>query len=197
MEFNPLLYSEKYRISTNRLQTCEYKTGFYHIVVCTNGRKCYFGYIDQEQMYYSVIGQFAKECIEGLNAYYPYVEVLCSQVMPNHIHLLVHLFDNTPSEMRTGEKNIEETGEIPHREKMQRETVCNTVSTGRSRLSIVVAGMKRTITMYAKAQNIPFGWQPRFYDTIIRSATQYSETNYYIHNNVIHWHDDTLHPDKQ
>ncbi len=45
--------------------------------------------------------------------------------------------------------------------------------------------MKRAITMFAKENNIDFAWQSRFYDTIIRSATQYSETNYYIQNYCI------------
>jgi len=65
----------------------------------------------------------------------------------------------------------------------------------RSGLSIVVSGMKRAITMFAKENNIDFGWQSRFYDTIIRSAAQYSETNYYIQNNVLHWNEDKMHPD--
>ena len=179
MAFDPILYGEKYRIPTNRLQSEGYDVGFYHVVVCTQNKKCYLGHIDHEQMFYSVMGQFAKECIEGLSKYYPYAEVLCFQVMPNHIHLLLRLSDAF----------------------LPVETVLHTVSQDtvpprRSRLSIVIAGMKRAITMFGKRNNIDFCWQSRFYDTIIRSTMQYSETNYYIQNNVMHWYEDKMNPDQ-
>ncbi len=97
MSFNPLLFGEKYRIPTNRLQSHGYGVGFYHVVVCTKDRRCYLGHIEHEQMFYSAIGQFAKGCIEGLSTYYPYLEVLCFQIMPNHIHLLLYLSDAAPN----------------------------------------------------------------------------------------------------
>ena len=195
MPFNPLLFGEKYRIPTCRLQSHGYGAGFYHIVVCTKDRRCYFGHIENERMFYSVVGQFAKGCIEGLSKYYPYVEILCFQVMPNHIHLLLHLTDAAPT-VETVFHTVSQNDIVSQQNIVsQQSTVSQTDVTRRSGLSIVVSGMKRAITMFAKENNIDFGWQPRFYDTIIRSATQYSETNYYIQNNVLHWNEDKMHPD--
>lgn len=174
MSFNPILYNEKYRIPTSRLKNRNYGKGLYHIVLCTKERKYYFGDIRDNEMHYSSIGTFTKECIEGLNQYYPFAMIETYQVMPNHIHLLISLSENAP---------VASIG----------ETAKNAVSTGRhqSGLAILVAGLKRTITFWAKNNRIDFAWQTRYYDTIIRNITQFNDTNDYIHNNVINWiHDE-------
>ena len=123
-------------------------------------------------MHLSPVGEFAKETIDNLKRFYPYVNVCESEVMPNHIHLLLHLSEDAPT--------ASHNHETVHTEQK------------RSGLSIVVSGLKRAITMYARSNDIPFDWQERYLDTIIRSAEQYSETQYYIRNNVAKWAEDKL-----
>ena len=219
MPFNPLLYNEKYRIPTNRLQDKNYGKGFYHIVLCTKEKRHNFGEIQNNEIHYSRIGEFTKKSIEGLNQYYPFATILAFQVMPNHVHLLISLSDDAPiasvgetarnakgetarNAVSTGRpmprvsgetaKNAVSTGRPMPR--VSGETAKNAVSTGRhqSGLAIVIAGLKRTVTFWAKNNNIDFAWQARYYDTIIRNANHYNETNYYIHNNVLNWNDDEL-----
>ena len=91
MEFNPILYNEKYRIPTVRYKHCEYGEGFYHVVLCSKERKCYFGEIKDGRITFSPIGEYAQKDIEQWQQYNDNVSVHASQVMPNHIHLLLQL----------------------------------------------------------------------------------------------------------
>ncbi len=52
------------------------------------------------------------------------------------------------------------------------------------------AGTKREIN----SNNIPFEWQPRYYDVIAKSQKQYEVMYNYIMNNVAKWNIDEHHP---
>mgnify|MGYP004487021589 CR=1 FL=1 len=168
MEFNPLLYNEKYRIQTNRLTDMAYGEGFYHVVVCTKDRRYYLGNIYDDEMHYSLVGGYAKHNIEQLAQHYTDVIIHSFQVMPNHIHLLLQIL---PSEKDIQLNAFGKTG----------------------RLGVIIRGLKSAVSKWANEQNIEFGWQSRYYDTVIRHPDQYSETDYYIQNNVLRWSEDKLH----
>jgi len=54
-------------------------------------------------------------------------------------------------------------------------------------LSSVIRGYKSAVTMYARKNNIPFGWQSRFHDHVIRSHAEYGRISDYIINNPSNW----------
>ena len=54
-------------------------------------------------------------------------------------------------------------------------------------LSVTVGGLKRAITHFAKQNHIPFAWQTRFYDRIIRNTDELNRIAQYIENNVENW----------
>jgi len=54
-------------------------------------------------------------------------------------------------------------------------------------LSIVVRQLKQSITRFAKNNNIPFAWQSRFHDHIIRNNDDRNAIAEYIENNVVKW----------
>lgn len=54
-------------------------------------------------------------------------------------------------------------------------------------LSVVVGGLKRAITHFAKQNHIPFAWQTRFHDHIIRDTDELNRIAQYIENNVENW----------
>ena len=56
-----------------------------------------------------------------------------------------------------------------------------------SLLSRVVAGLKRSVTIFANENRIEFGWQSRFYDHIIRDAKDRNEIANYIEDNITRW----------
>ena len=54
-------------------------------------------------------------------------------------------------------------------------------------LSVVIGGMKSSVTNFANQNAIPFAWQPRFHDRIIRTTDEINRVAYYIENNVAQW----------
>ena len=57
-------------------------------------------------------------------------------------------------------------------------------------LSSIVRGFKSSVTTWARKNNIPFHWQDRFHDHIIRNATAYNRISNYIINNPSQWQED-------
>ena len=57
-------------------------------------------------------------------------------------------------------------------------------------LSVVIGGFKRAITMFARRNNIDFGWQSRYHDHIIRDAHDGNRIAEYIENNIARWAED-------
>ena len=102
----------------------DYSGGEYFITVCTQGKEHYLGEIVDGQMEYSSVGRFAVDALTGMEAHYPYAEVVVSVVMPNHVHAIVRIH---PSE------------EAPAK---------------RTALSVVIGGFKQAVTCFARKNNI-------------------------------------------
>ncbi|MCQ2317002.1 MAG: hypothetical protein MJZ85_10050 [Bacteroidales bacterium] len=60
----------------------------------------------------------------------------------------------------------------------------------RNTLGAVVRGLKARITKFAHENDIPFAWQSRFYDRIIRNQVELNATAKYIEDNLVKWTDD-------
>ena len=137
----------------------DYSCGDYFVTICTNDKRHYFGEVDNGEMRLSAIGEFVDAELAGLSSHYPYSDVLMWVVMPNHLHAIIHIDDET----------------TPH---------------VRSALSVVVGGLKRSVTMYARRNNIEFGWQSRYHDHIIRKPEYSNKIAEYIRNNPFLWSKD-------
>ena len=61
------------------------------------------------------------------------------------------------------------------------------ISNHQGKLSTTIGTMKQAITRYARQHNLPFAWQPRFHDRIIRNNTEMNQIAEYIENNVTRW----------
>jgi REP element-mobilizing transposase RayT len=57
-------------------------------------------------------------------------------------------------------------------------------------LSVVVGGLKRSVTHFANQCHTPFAWQTRFYDRIIRNKNEENHIAKYIENNIANWKQD-------
>ena len=150
-------------------------------------------------MVLSNIGQYADEQFRNVQNHYPYAEIPLWVVMPNHIHAIVIIDHNKiPYERRTGETERMigiETGRLVDAETRCAkavETCCSAslqrnIANMQGWLSVVVGGLKRAVTYYANQHQIPFAWQPRFHDHIIRDINQMNKIADYIENNVVQW----------
>ena len=55
------------------------------------------------------------------------------------------------------------------------------------RLSHMIGQFKSAVTKYANQHEIPFAWQPRFHDHIIRNGVEMNRIADYIQNNPMNW----------
>ena len=152
----------------------DYSGGDYFVTICTEGRCHFFGEISDGEMCLSEIGRYCKQQLSDLSAHYPYASVPLYVVMPNHIHAIISI--------DAGRTN--DTCE-PTQSSGRTHEPC--VPTVRSILSVVVGGLKRAVTMFARRNNIEFGWQSRFHDHVIRGTVDGNKINDYIENNVARW----------
>ena len=118
--------------------------------------------------------------------------------MPNHIHAIVYIYGeaiggtNTKDAMNDGD----------NRDAMNNGDAMNRVSTGGATgqrnpmatncLGTAIRGLKARVTRWANQNNIPFGWQARFYDRIVRNQNELNNIAEYIENNVVNWHLDEM-----
>lgn len=59
-------------------------------------------------------------------------------------------------------------------------------------LTVIVRGLKSAITKYAHEQRIPFGWQTRFHNRIVRNQDELNRIALYIERNTAKWYEDKL-----
>ena len=182
------LFRNKYRNDTARATWHDYNGGEYFITICTKNREHHFGEIFDGTMQLSALGKYADEQLRHVASHYPYAEIPLWVVMPNHIHAVVIIrpelqSDDTPH-VRTMCTSSLQNNIID--EKMQ------FVSHHRGLLSTTIGGLKRAITRYARQNNIPFAWQTRFHDHIIRDTDEMNRIAKYIENNVAKWEYDEL-----
>jgi len=81
---------------------------------------------------------------------------------------------------------VTEKSETFQETSLQRESI-KIATEMQSWLSIVVRQLKQSITRFAKNNNIPFAWQSRFHDHIIRNNDDRNAIAEYIENNVVKW----------
>ena len=64
------------------------------------------------------------------------------------------------------------------------------ISPRKNSLAVVIRGVKSSITHYANENNIPFAWQTRFHDRIVRNQNELDRISIYIEKNVVNWRND-------
>jgi len=172
-------FQNKYRIGTKRASWHDYNGGEYFITICTKERKHYFGEIVDGKMQLSAVGKYTDECVQKISEHNPYAQIPEYVIMPDHIHLIIIISGddcrNAPWRVSTnGIKN----------KTMQK------MANNKGRLSIAMGGFKQSVTRFARQNDIPFQWQSRFYDHIIRDQNEMNQIAEYIENNVAKWESD-------
>ena len=188
-------FQGKYRIASARVAWHCYDGGAYFVTVCTAGKAHHFGEIDNGGMLLSMAGIIANDCFAQAHVHYPYAEIPLFTIMPNHVHAIVFIDGNYNNDGNSGNGggcicrdaiNRVSTTSLSQPLKIPRNPMaCRSLGT-------VVRGLKARISHAAHQNGIPFGWQARFYDRIIRNHLEMNRIAEYIVNNVAMWNLDEL-----
>jgi putative transposase len=161
-----ILYRNRYRVSSARLQGWDYgRGGAYCVTICTRNRVCCLGEIADGLSLPSDLGQIvAEEWIETARRR-PYLKLDAWIVMPNHFHGI--LFIEPPP-----------LNEAPRP------------------LGVIIGQFKGACTrrIWAMCRR-DFDWQERFYDQIIPDEETLLRFRRYIQENPRRWKKDKHHPD--
>ena len=212
----PQKFNNKYRIPSARATWHDYNGGLYFITICTKGMEHYFGKIQDNEMIYTETGKYAEKCISDIPNHFADAEIIISQVMPNHVHLIVEI-QNVETMHASSDKSTKHahtvktmhassdestkhahTVETMHASSLQpprwKNEICDekmhNISNKRGRISYVIGSFKSAVTKFANENNKEFGWQSRFHDHIIRSQAELERIYEYIQNNVTTWNND-------
>ena len=188
-------FQNKYCIPSTRANWHNYNGGVYFVTICTKNREHYFGEIcPGPQMHLSPIGQYAYNQIINVKTHYPYAKIPLFVIMPDHIHAIVTI----DSENEIGGNGVHtqcrDVARICRDVARNVSTGVNTqmanISPRKNSLAVVMRGVKSSITKFANENNIPFAWQTRFHDRIIRNQDEFDKISDYIEKNVVNWQND-------
>ena len=187
-------FQNRFRIPSARAYWHDYNGGIYFVTICTKNREHYFGEIcTGPQMQLSQIGQYAYDQFMNVKSHYPYAEIPLFVIMPDHIHAIVTI-DGENDTCRDVARNVSTSARNVSTSARNVSTGVNTqmanISPRKNSLAVVMRGVKSSITHYANKNNIPFAWQTRFHDRIIRNQAELDRISDYIEKNVVNWHDD-------
>jgi REP element-mobilizing transposase RayT len=166
-----------------RLKDYDYsQSGLYYVTICTRGRECIFGRIENKKMILSETGIVADKCWNAIPTHFPNVVLHEYVIMPNHIHGIIEITDAV---MHVGANNYS-----PLQIASPQTTPINPdnprpVGTSRT-VGSIIRGFKIGVTK-------EFGfspWQRNYYEHIIRNGNGYEAIADYIEQNPAKWETD-------
>ena len=157
----------------------DYAGGLYFVTIVTHERRHFFGQISNDEMHFSPLGSFLDQQMHDIPSHYHYAQAIKHVVMPNHLHCLLYInHDSLPHDMR---------------QTIHAEHFDNPADFARQNigwLSVIVGGLKSSVTKFAHQSMPQFKWQSRYHDRIIRNRDEFLKVSDYIDNNVFRWNQD-------
>jgi REP element-mobilizing transposase RayT len=170
-------YKNTYRIPSNRWKAWNYaRNAPYFVTICTRQKTEDFGQISNGKMVYTTLGHAATRFWMEIPNHFPFVELGEFVVMPNHVHGIVVI--NKPDLVET--QNLASLQNTPK----------NKFGPQSQNLASIIRGYKVGVTKYAHQCDIPFLWQERYYDHVIRNMEEHERIRLYILTNVQKWSED-------
>ena len=79
---------------------------------------------------------------------------------------------------------------IPPPPPIEKNEFMSSISPKSNSIATIIRSYKSAVTKHCNRLDIEFGWQPRFYDHIIRDAKSFENIEHYIENNIRNWKED-------
>ncbi len=183
-------FKNKYRVPSARLVGWDYASPCaYFVTICCHQHKCWFGSIQNKNMYFSAIGEVAHRFWNEIPEHFDKVILDEFVVMPNHVHGILILTDEGGAWTFMGQNHTHWFSNAADTFPSMSEIAPKPGS-----LSTIIRSYKSAVTHWAHQNNIfAFRWQGRFHDHIIRNEGEYNRIRYYIKHNVELWEDDRYH----
>lgn len=199
------LSRDQYRIESARLVDWDYSfSGYYFITICTHNGTDYFGEIKNGKMVLSEIGLIAYNYWKEISTHFPYAKLDEFIIMPNHLHGIITINDGcnprrdaiyrvfpitqNGSHIKKIDNQTKQTAIIKTKIPIQKGgiTGINNPMLNKS-ISKIIRWYKGRCTFEIKKiyNNSNFSWQPRFYDSIIRTERDLLRIRRYIQDNPV------------
>jgi len=159
-----------------RLREYDYsQPGYYFVTICVYEHAELFGKINNNEMILNEYGAIASIYWQEIPKHYPNVELDKWVIMPNHVHGIIIISDDTRD---VGTEQ------------------CSVPTTKRVSLSQIVKSFKNVTTKQIRSEfsNVNFAWQRSFYDHVIRDEIALYKIREYIINNPAMWGSDEENP---
>ncbi len=166
----------------------DYNGANYFVTFCTKNRELYFGDVVDGRMELSEIGQWVQTQIEQTAVIRQNdVEIPIFVVMPNHVHLIVVYNRVVPRRDASNASACRDASNVSANGTTDARGASLRFGPQSGNLSSVVRGIKSAVTKYAIEHDIPFAWQSRYHDHIIRNQMEMNRIAEYIQNNPMKW----------
>lgn len=159
-----------------RAQWIYYDGGIFFVTICTHNRIHFFGEIEHGEIKLSRIGEIVNNELSNPKLHHKDIEIPLFCVMPNHIHAIIALRNNSVSYRDISERN-------PNPSYRANSDMARHVPT----LTKYIGSFKSAVTRYARKINPNFKWQPRYHDHLIRGNRDAYYISDYIINNPLRW----------
>ncbi len=130
----------------------------YFLTLCTKNKVCILSYVYEDEICLTSIGKIAEKYIQSIPTAYPNVNVDKYVIMPNHIHMLLSVVQDT---LHKDKGDIRQSEIIPR----------------------LIAAFKR----FSNRDIGEKIWQDSYYDHIIRNENDYLIKWNYIDTNPARW----------
>ncbi len=215
------LYKNRYRTESSRLQNWDYRwNAAYFITITAYKHQHFFGKIENEKMLVNKTGEIVANYINKIPKYNTNTIIDVSVVMPNHIHLILVLYNPKyeipkiayiPDNVIDGTINnryVCSADVAPNRDvalqrlyndanhytttNSEKNEIMSKISPKSGSVSVILRSFKTAVTKYVRyeLQIENFDWQERFYDHIIRNKYSYKRIYDYIKTNPENWKND-------
>ena len=157
----------------NRLKNYDYsRNGLYFITICTKDRIPYLsdiidvgdGVLDVPTIKLTDYGKILNDQIIEMNEIYKKSQIIKYVIMPDHVHMIIYLFDD--------------------------DNVFVGTSRAPSPTNAVIPSMISTLNRFVNKKTGFNLWQRSFHDHIIRNEKEFLDICNYIDNNPINWVND-------
>ena len=156
---------KSYRIDSAQLKKWDYgSNAIYFVTINTKHRENFLGELQNNNgnvtLNATVMGKLAEQNWLKIPEHFPFIELDVFSILPDHMHGLLTINKKDKTDWKPNEFGVQSKN-----------------------LGSVIRGFKASLKTFATINQIPFAWQERYHDSVIRSAEHLENVREYIINN--------------